>query len=189
MSTTLHTRKLVYIAILAALSFLLMYLQFPIIPGADFLKIDFSILPILVAMLLFDFKAALIVLILRSLLTLLLNNAGPSTFIGIPMNITALGIFTFVLYVIWKNTPSVKQYIIAAVVGTLSLTLTMVALNYFYAVPMYATFANFDIAKFIGLSTYFYTMVIPFNLVQGLIFSIAFYLVHLAIKPILNKVN
>lgn len=188
MSQTRHTRQLVYIAILSALSFLLMYLQFPLIPGADFLKIDFSILPILVGMLLFNFKTAGIILVLRSLLTLLLNNSGPSTLIGIPMNIVALGVFALSLYLLWQKTPTIKNYVIGATVGTLLLTLAMVALNYFYAVPMYAAFANFDIDQYIGLSTYLLSMVIPFNLLQGVIFAVIFYLVYLAMKPILKRI-
>ena len=41
-----NTRKLAYIAILSAVSFLLLYFSFPLIPAADFLKVDFSILPV-----------------------------------------------------------------------------------------------------------------------------------------------
>ena len=51
-----NTRKLAYIAILSAISFLLLYFSFPLIPAADFLKVDFSILPVLIALVIFDFK-------------------------------------------------------------------------------------------------------------------------------------
>ena len=50
----------------------------------------------------------------------------------------------------------------------------MVVLNYIYAVPLYAKFANFDIAQFIGLYKYLFAMVVPFNLLEGLIFAVAF---------------
>ena len=49
-----NTRKLAYIAILSAVSFLLLYFSFPLIPAADFLKVDFSILPVLIALVIFD---------------------------------------------------------------------------------------------------------------------------------------
>ena len=54
-----NTRKLAYIAILSAVSFLLLYFSFPLIPAADFLKVDFSILPVLIALVIFDFKSAI----------------------------------------------------------------------------------------------------------------------------------
>ena len=46
----------------------------------------------------------------------------------------------------------------------------MLVLNYVYAVPLYAKFANFDIGKILGLSNYLMTMVLPFNLIEGVIF-------------------
>ena len=67
MSTmTNNTRKMAYIAILSAVSFLLMFLQFPMF--TDFLQVDFSIIPILVGLLLFDMKSAFAILLLRSVL-------------------------------------------------------------------------------------------------------------------------
>ncbi|MCC9932843.1 ECF transporter S component, partial [Streptococcus agalactiae] len=53
-----NTRKMVTIAILSALSFVLMMVSFPLIPGAEFLKVDFSILPMLVTFILFDLKSS-----------------------------------------------------------------------------------------------------------------------------------
>ena len=53
----------------------------------------------------------------------------------------------------------------------------MLVLNYVYAVPLYAKFANFDIGKILGLSNYLMTMVLPFNLIEGVIFSVSFLVV------------
>ncbi|MEN4358625.1 ECF transporter S component, partial [Streptococcus pyogenes] len=41
------THKMIMIGILSAISFLLMLVSFAIIPGAAFLKIEFSIIPVL----------------------------------------------------------------------------------------------------------------------------------------------
>ena len=70
---------------------------------------------------------------------------------------------------------------------SLVLTVAMVALNYIYAVPLYAKFANFDIAQFIGLYKYLFAMVVPFNLLEGLIFAVAFALIYAPLKSILVK--
>ena len=106
-----NTRKLAYIAILSAVSFLLLYFSFPLIPAADFLKVDFSILPVLIALVIFDFKSAIGVLLLRSLLKLLLNNGGPGSMIGLPMNFVALGVFVWGLSYFWKKNQTSKNYI------------------------------------------------------------------------------
>ena len=169
-----NTRKLAYIAILSAVSFLLLYFSFPLIPAADFLKVDFSILPVLIALVIFDFKSAIGVLLLRSLLKLLLNNGGPGSMIGLPMNFVALGVFVWGLSYFWKKNQTSKNYIFGSVVGTVLLTVAMVILNYIYA-------------QFIGLYKYLFAMVVPFNLLQGLIFAVAFALIYAPLKSILVK--
>lgn len=182
-----NTRKLVMIAILSALSFVLLFFNFPIIPGADFLKIDFSIIPILFALVLFDLKSGLWVLLIRSLLKLILDNQGANTYIGLPMNIVALGLFLVSFAIIWKKHRGTVSYIIASIVATIVLTVAMVFLNFIYAIPLYAKFANFDIGKFIGIGKYLFGMVVPFNIVEGIILSVAFYIIYLACRSLLER--
>ena len=132
------TRRLTVIALLAAISFVLMiFPQFPLIPGASFLKIDFSFVPVLLGALMLDLKSGYAILLLRSLLKLLLNNEGVNDYIGLPMNIIAMAVLLTVIMVIVKRQDiSPKRYVVGAVLGTLGLTLAMVILNYVYAVPL-----------------------------------------------------
>ena len=182
------TRRLTVIALLAAISFVLMiFPQFPLIPGASFLKIDFSFVPVLLGALMLDLKSGYAILLLRSLLKLLLNNEGVNDYIGLPMNIIAMAVLLTVIMVIVKRQDiSPKRYVVGAVLGTLGLTLAMVILNYVYAVPLYAMFANFDSAKTIGLGTYLLWMVIPFNLIEGAILTAVSGLVYLGLRQIIN---
>lgn len=183
-----NTRKMAYIAILSALSFLLMYIQFPLIPAASFFQVDFSILPILVGLLMLDLSSAFIILIIRTLLKLLLNNGGVGTLIGLPMNVVALAVFIWAMAALWNQKRSDKAYIVASAVGTLGLTVTMFVLNYIYAVPLYAKFANFDIKTILGLGNYLFAMVVPFNLIEGIIFSVTFFVLYNCLKSVLKKV-
>lgn len=181
------TQSLAIIAILSALSFVLMIFNFPIIPGVDFLKLDFSIIPILLGLVLFDLRSAYAILFVRSLLKLLLDNGGPGGIIGLPMNIAALGVFVLAFGLIWKNKEQKKAFVIASAVGTVAMAVVMVVLNYVYAIPLYAKFAGFDIAKFIGVGKYLVNMVIPFNLLEGVIFAVSFAVIYAAAKPILKN--
>ena len=182
------TRRLTVVALLAAISLVLMiFPQFPLIPGASFLKIDFSFVPVLLGALMLDLKSGYAILLLRSLLKLLLNNEGVNDYIGLPMNIIAMAVLLTVIMIIVKRQDiSAKRYVVGAVLGTLGLTLAMVILNYVYAVPLYAMFANFDIAKTIGLGTYLLWMVIPFNLIEGAILTAVSGLVYLGLRQIIN---
>ena len=181
------TRQMAYIAILSALSFLLMYIQFPLIPAAGFLQVDFSILPVLLGLVIFDLGSAYAVLTIRTLLKLLLNNGGVSTLIGLPMNFVALGIFVLALALIWNKERTRRNYMAASIAGTLGLTAAMLILNYVYAVPLYAQFAHFDIKALLGLGNYLFAMVVPFNLLEGLIFAAAFLLLFTCLEPVLKK--
>ena len=181
-----HTRKMAIIAILSAISFLLMFFDFPILPGASFLKLDFSILPILLGLVVLNLRGALSILLVRSVLKLLLNNQGVNTYIGLPMNIVALGVFVIVFALIWKKERTPLRFLLGSLAGTIGLTVAMLVLNYVYAVPLYAKFANFDIGKILGLSNYLMTMVLPFNLMEGVIFSVSFWLLYVLLKPTLK---
>ncbi len=183
-----NTRKMTIIAILSALSFLLMFLKFPLIPTASFLEVDFSLVPILFGLLILDVKSSFAILLIRTLLKLILNNQGASTIIGLPMNIAVMAIFILAVSYFWKNDQTVKNYLKTAAVATLGSTLVMLILNYVYAVPLYAAFANFDIKEILGLTNYLLCMVLPFNLLQGMVLSIIFYICYQAAQPILKKV-
>ena len=151
----------------------LIYFDFLLLPAATFLKIEFSILPVLLGLVVMDLPAALGILLLRSLLKLLLNSQGVNTYIGLPMNIVALGVFVIVFGLIWKKERSTLRFLLASLAGTIGLTTAMLVLN-------------FDIGKILGLSNYLMTMVLPFNLIEGLIFAVSFWLLYVLLKPTLK---
>ncbi|MDY5974646.1 ECF transporter S component [Streptococcus hyovaginalis] len=181
-----NTRKLAYIAILSAISFLLLFLNFPILPVASFLKIDFSVIPILLALLLFDLKSAYVVLLLRTLLKFILNFEGVNTWVGMPMNVVALGLFVTVFAFVWKKRQTLINYIVASVIATVVLTLAMLVLNLFYAIPLYVKFAGWP-PEALTMSSYIVPAVLPFNLLQGLILSLVFYPAYLGTKNVLKR--
>ncbi|WP_134644850.1 ECF transporter S component [Weissella cibaria] len=185
------TRRLTVIALLAAISFVLMvFPQFPLIPGATFLKIDFSFVPVLIGSLMLDLKSGYAILILRSLLKVLLNNSGVNDYIGLPMNIVAMGVLlTVIMLMVGHRELTVKRFIAGSILGTVGLTLAMVILNYVYAVPLYAMFANFDIKATIGLGTYLLWMVIPFNLIEGVILTAVAGLVFVALRRVITNTH
>ena len=107
--------------------------------------------------------------------------------IGLPMNFVALGLFVWGLSYFGRKIKQARIIFLVLFLGTVLLTVAMVILNYIYAVPLYAKFANFDIAQFIGLYKYLFAMVVPFNLLEGLIFAVAFALIYAPLKSILVK--
>ena len=106
------TRRMVLIAMLAALSTILLLpiLQFPLLPGIDFMKVELSIIPVLIGVFTLGLGDGFIILFIRSVLWYLLFNQGPSTWIGVPMNFVALGIFMAIVWFFTKKKFSIKNY-------------------------------------------------------------------------------
>lgn len=189
-----RTQRITFIAIMSTLSFLLMiFPQIPLIPGADFLKLDFSIIPVLLAVYWFDFSAGLLVILLRTILKLLLNNEGVNTYLGLPVNV--LGVLTFItlLYLILPQV-TVKLNYIRAILGVLvatgGLAISMIIVNWFVVIPLYAQFAHFDIQQIFGVGHYLVAIVMPFNLIQGIIWGIVSMTIlssTMKVKHIINR--
>jgi riboflavin transporter FmnP len=197
------TRRMVLIAMLAALSTILLLplLQFPILPGIDFMKVELSIIPVLIGVFTLGLGDAFIILFIRSIFWYLLFNQGPATWIGVPMNFIALGLFMTLVWAFTKKKFSIKNYIIGVVLATISAVVVMMVLNVFYALPLYRVAAGFDVDKiFPGAHflfnmgslpvtfnpTYLMTVVLPFNAIENIIFAVVFGLIFALLRR--NKV-
>ncbi|TYC46790.1 ECF transporter S component [Leuconostoc litchii] len=179
------------IAILSAISFgLMLFPQVPIIPGADFLKLDFSIIPVVIGLYWLNYTSAVWIILLRTLLKLILANEGVNTYLGLPVNLIVILTFITVMKITMPNVIYLSRWskkIIPLISSTIAITVVAVLVNWFVAVPMYAKFANFDIAKFIGLKNYFIGMVVPFNLIEGSVWFAVSIVVLMALAPLQRR--
>ena len=178
-----NTRRITTIAVLSAISVLLsQFPQFPLLPGADFLKIDFSILPILIGVFLLGrLLDGFWILIVRSLLWLVVFNQGLNTWIGLPMNFIACAVFMTILWFFLKKNFTLQRFIIAGVVATLALTAVMFILNIGWAIPLYEKFMHYP-ASMLGFNVYLVGAILPFNLIEGVIFAVSFGIVYFALR-------
>lgn len=179
-----NTRKLTIVAVFSALSFLLMLYQVSI--GIDFLKADFSTIPVLLALVLLDLKSSILVILIRSVLKLALNGHGAETLVGLPINIIAVLVFLLAFAWIWNRKKTLLRFVLSSVVGTLVLTVSMVLVNYFYAIPLYAQFVGVDIATMVGVEKYILAMVIPFNLLEGILWAVTFWMFYTVLQPFIK---
>lgn len=169
-----RTRRLVVIALLSALSAVLML--FPTIPMfGGFMKLDFSVVVILIGMILMGLPSAFAILLLRSIVKVLLFNNGVNDWIGMPMNIVAMGLFITAIWLFTHKASKLKlsQFILGSIVGTVVLTVAMAILNWVYAIPLYEIFANFKLSAVgMDMKQWIIAMVLPFNLIQGVVLSL-----------------
>ncbi len=71
------------IAILGALAFLLMFLEFPVIPIVSYLKLDFSDVPVLIGTLLDGPVTGIMIAVVKCLLHGLVHGFAPVEFLGL----------------------------------------------------------------------------------------------------------
>ncbi|HHY03889.1 MAG TPA: ECF transporter S component [Thermoanaerobacterales bacterium] len=166
--------KLVRLAMLAALSLMLMFLvRFPIIPTAPFLEYEPGDVPALIAAFLFGPGAGFIVTFVVSLIQALTVSAG-SGWIGAIMHLIATGTMVVVAGIIYKRVHTMQGAIIALVLGSLSMSLIMIPLNLYFTTK----FLNVPVE---AVKAMILPAILPFNLLKASINSVVTFLVY---KPV-----
>lgn len=179
------TKKLVGIAMLASLAWVISMLAFPVLPGSPFLKVDFSDLAVLFGMYVYGPAAGITIAFIRSLL----SYAQKGGEMGFPIGDTAAFIasvsFTLPIYlVLMKYGSSLKDKIAGVFSSTLSLTVMMSVLNWLFIAPAYMAVMGFDVGP---MRTYLMLAVVPFNLIKGILVGLVFYVAFAKLKPWLDK--
>ncbi|MBB1164338.1 ECF transporter S component [Lacticaseibacillus rhamnosus] len=177
--------RLVGIALLAAIGYVLMMFSFPIIPAFPFLKLDLSDLVVLLGGLLYGPVGGIAVAFVRSLVHFALTGGGVVNLIGdLAAFIASVGFLLPVVYTI-RGKHRIWRQIEGLVLGTLSLTVVMSVLNWLVITPMYMAVFNFNLGM--SLTKYVLIGVVPFNLIKGVVISVAFFAIAKALAPWLAR--
>ena len=187
-------RALVVTAILGAVGFVLMFLEFgiPIMPS--FIKFDFSELPALIASFAFGPIYGVVVCFLKNALHLLVTSTAG---VGELANFL-MGIFFVVpaglLYRFKKNRTSA---LIGSLIGAAVMGMACVLINYFLIYPIYyqimipePVILSAHQAILPGVDSFWKSLLIfnlPFTAVKGLADALICFLVYKKLSPILKK--
>ncbi|MGI6392682.1 MAG: ECF transporter S component [Candidatus Izemoplasmatales bacterium] len=139
---SVSTRKIAFLGIMVGLASALMLLEFPVVPGYHFLKVELSALMIFMALLWFDFKTALLVSLATNLIHVFMPSTPPVIlFMDEGVNFIATMIFiapTAILVRRQNLFDSEKRPIVTwIVIGSALLTaIVMVLYNYFINLPI-----------------------------------------------------
>jgi riboflavin transporter FmnP len=189
------TPTLVKVAVLSAICYVLMFIQFPI-PALfpDFLKIDISDLPAILGGMALGPVAGITIELIKNILQALTNSQTGG--VGELANFLIGGSFVLVTSVIYRRKKNLTSSIIALILGTIFMTAVGALANYYILIPFYTTFMPLEAIigmgsalnpKIVDLATYILWMVTPFNILKGILMSIVTVLVYKKIEPILKK--
>ena len=187
--TVSHQRiqRMVGVACLGALAFILMMFEFPIIPVASYLKIDFSDIPVLLGGYLYGPFAGVSVALIKCFLHAMVKGFAIGDLIGVGSDfISSMALLLPFCYV-WRRTEwSFKRQMLTAIpLATLVLTVVMSLLNLWVITPLYMAVwhwqSSLPVAQLVAVG------VLPFNLIKGLLLSIVFALIAAHLRQWLRR--
>ncbi|XJS11580.1 ECF transporter S component [Aerococcaceae bacterium WGS1372] len=165
-------RTMVFLAILGAWAVVLRLFDFPILPAAPFLKIDFSDLAVLIGMLVNGPVGIVTVALIRDVVLYIMKGGEVGFPIGAFMSVVAsIVMFLPTHYILNKfNSVSMRfKEIIMSLTLIIGLIVSMSVINYYIALPIYTTLLNFPIDDFMS---YIIAVVIPFNAIKGVFLAV-----------------
>lgn len=192
-----RTHRLTVAAMLSAVAFVLMFLEFPIpalIP--PFIKMDISDLPELLAAFALGPAYGVVVTLLKNLLFLIFHGTS-SAYVGELCNFLLGSVFSFSAGLIYRHHKSRRSALLGSVIGCALMALISVPINYFLVYPVYAVvYAPMEVIlgayqtilpsadTLIECLTIFN---MPFTFCKGLIDVALCFLIYKPLSPILHK--
>ncbi|KRN29437.1 membrane protein [Lactobacillus selangorensis] len=180
-----NTRRLIGIAMMAACSYVLLFLAFPILPLFSWLKVDFSDVVVLISTFLYGPWGGIITAFLRSLLYFITSGANLPAFIGDAAGFIASVVYVLPIYWLFKRRPNWQGRFTGYVLGTISLTVVMSLLNYWLITPLYMQVIGLKLGM--PLAKYILFGVAPFNLVKGILVAVVFAILYVRLVPWMKR--
>lgn len=180
----MNVKTMVSIGMLSSIAFLLMLLNFPLPPFPNFLFIDFSDVPPLLAALIFGPLAGILVEFFKNVLNYIMTGSPTGVPIGQIANFLAGMMFILPTYYIYFKIKTKKGMTVALFAGTFTMSVFMSILNYFIILPAYTFLLHTPDMRNLVVSA-----ILPFNFVKGLMMSLIFMLIFIRIQTWVHKVS
>ncbi|EWG10801.1 riboflavin transporter FmnP [Cytobacillus firmus] len=183
----LNIKSMVAIGMLSSISYVLMLLNFPIPPFPQFLMIDFSDIPALIAALIFGPAAGILVELIKNILDYFMTGSATGVPVGHIANFAAGILFVLPTYYVYSKLKTKKGMTFGLVIGTMVMAVIMSVLNYLVILPAYTFFLNFPAMSAPEMRTMIVTGILPFNILKGFIISIVFMLIFTRMRTWVEK--
>ena len=175
-------KVMVSIGMLSSIAYLLMVLQFPLPYFPNFLFVDFSDIPAMLATLIFGPVAGILVELLKNVLDYVATGSQTGIPVGHIANFFAGIIFILPTYLVYTRIKSRKGMTLGLIVGTVIMAVVMSILNYFIILPAYTALLNMP-----DMRSYVIPFILPFNIIKGIMMSIIFMLLFIRMQAWINK--
>lgn len=196
--TTSKTTKITVCAMLAALSAVLMFFEFPLsFIAPSFYEIDFSEVPVLIGTFSMGPVAGIIIEFVKILVKLLIKGTSTGG-VGELANFLIGCAFIVPAGIIYKYKKTRFGAILGMIAGTLIMAATGIFLNAYVLVPMYSSFMPINeiiamgqaIVPFISDTlTFCLYCVGPFNIIKGVIISVIVFIIYKPLSRLISSID
>ena len=191
----INLRALIVMAIMSALGYVLMLLEFPlpmIIPS--FIKFDFSELPAIITSFALGPVYGVGVCFFKNALHLFNTTTAC---VGEASNFVLGSFFVFTAGLIYKKKKTLSGAILATIVGALVMAVVSIPINYYIMYPFYSKFFGLPLVAILGMykailpsvDSIFEALVIfnlPFNFFKGIVDALICFMCYKKLSPLLK---
>ena len=179
-------------ALLAAVAYLLAFLEFPVPLSPSFARMDLSDLPALIGAFAFGPLSGVLIELVQNTLQLLTTSTGG---VGEIANFLMGASYVVTAGFIYKHRKTKKTALIACILASIVMGIAAALANYFILLPLFENFMPLDqlIASFAEFLPFIRTKLdvvlfnaFPFNLLKGLVIGGVTMLIYKRLTPVLK---
>lgn len=200
MKELFNTKNIVLMAVFSALSGVLMVWEFPIpFIAPSFYEIDLSEIPVLIGSFIMGPVAGVIMEAVKILVKLMIKGTT-TAYVGDFANFCVGCCLIVPASIVYQKMKTKKGALIGMGIGTLTMAVAGVALNYFIMIPFYVKAFGMPLHKIINAGaginpwvsnkfTFVLICVAPFNIVKGLIDSFVTFVLYKRISTFIKGIG
>lgn len=188
----ISVRKLTGTAMLSAIAYVLMFLDFSVPFMPSFIKMDLSELPALIGAFAYGPVAGVVICLVKNVIHLMITTTGG---VGELSNFLLGASFVLVSGGVYRFKKSRKGALIGSVLGAFVMGIFSIISNYFLVYPIYYNFMPQDAILaayqliFSGVKNILQCLIVfnaPFTFIKGMISVVITFIIYKRISPILK---
>lgn len=188
----ISVRKLTGTAMLSAIAYVLMFLDFSVPFMPSFIKMDLSELPALIGAFTYGPVAGVVICLVKNVIHLMITTTGG---VGELSNFLLGASFVLVSGGVYRFKKSRKGALIGSVLGAFVMGIFSIIFNYFLVYPIYYNFMPQDAILaayqliFSGVKNILQCLIVfnaPFTFIKGMISVVITFIIYKRISPILK---
>lgn len=192
-----NLNRTIKISLLSVIAFILMFLEFPLPIFPSFLQVDLSDIPALIGAFSLGPVAGILIELFKNVLHVMFKGSTTGL-VGEFANFAVGSIFVFVAGIVYKQKKSKGTAIIGLVTGTIAMSIVASILNYTILLPLYSKAFKAPIDAFVQMGAVLnpniksvkdlvLMSILPFNLLKGIIVSIATFPIYKGVSPMIQN--